>query len=101
MRQIFQVFTTHRNDLSDHCIAIRTSFEQAQLAIKQFSQVLKNESIRCYIVKTNMTDDDILNIVRQWGYDDAISGFVPRDELKNWGSEFVAAYLQCFNATKK
>lgn len=101
MRQIFQVFTTHRNGLSNHCIAVRTSFEQAQLAIQQFSQVLKNESIRCYIVKTNMTDADILNVVRQWGYDDSISGFSPRDELKNWGSEFVAAYLQGFNSPKK
>lgn len=101
MRRLFQVITTRRSDLSNHCVAIRISIEQAQRAAKQFSVVLKNESIRCFIREVDMTNDDILNIVREWGRNDAASGFAPRDELKTWGSEFIAAYWQGFNAVSK
>lgn len=97
MPTVFQVVATRRRDLSDHCIAMRSSAERAEQVAKQYAAVLSSDHVRCRVKAVPMTAADIAAVVTEWGREDAASG-EPRSGMEDWPGPWVNAYRLGFDA---
>jgi hypothetical protein len=96
MSIVFQVIATHRNNLTEHCIAMRSSPEAARKISIQCIKDLQTQYIRVYTKPVSMTTNDIIQVIIQWGKDDANNG-EPRPGLEQWPPQWMEAYQQGYN----
>lgn len=97
MPKVFQVIATRRDDMSDHCIAMRSTDEAATALAGEYAEALKADHIRCFVRASNMTHGEITAIVTHWGREDAAKG-ESRKGTAGWPETWARAYRNGFDS---